>query len=1372
MAKLTINNFNGGEVSPYLYAREDVDGIYNKSCLKMENFIPLPYGGASKRPATKYLGNSHSGKVRLIPFTFSVSENYLLEFGNLYVRVWKNDSPHQNGGADILLTSPYTTADLDDIQFTQSADILFTAHKDHEPQEIKRFSDTSWSMSEVEWTFPPLLNENTDETIKITTSQKNGETVLTASQNLFNSNMVGGYFSFEAPRLSGNISLEKEFTASGISGAINVSNTNWDFETGGIWTGRITIERSLDGGVSYSTYITVCDTTSIDSTDGAKNFSVSSPTIEGNNTFLRVQYEKGTSNTGDCQISLIPTSTTVNSLVRITSYNSATSVVGAVISDFQDSIGDYTTSWASGTAFSVDDKVLIQGGLEYASVSKDLSAFSGILATVDTVSAANSSRIAGTYDFVDGTTNGISSQVSSSDSSAGPGSGARIRVVVDGSGAATVTPLGVSGKNYVASLGVNNQFTITDAALGGGGAPNLTFNVASVATSGGLDNMRGGVYGDSKYFAIDNARKVHVFTKDSSDNFMPFDQWTATNLDSSSNTSLDLTYYSNHIYVLGGITAKTETFYNAGSATTGFERLKVFKYDLDGSNAAEFLSDEAVPIGGSTANSTFKDITIPRGIGVLNGKFYISCVMTAQKFFSLKMRRDLYFNTKVAIRKYGSTGSFETETQLFSQSFSYRYGIPSGTVTNPEGVSGTPNITDITGISDASVNQLYCIDKENNKISFFTPTFISAGSFILTGQFPTSTVTASFYDDTTDGSELFWVSDTTGATKKYSFVTTSKYYQCLLAVASSDGDDFNSQLSDGHWYEVQPKMNRWSEGAFSNYRGFPDTLTFFENRLIYAGTPTKPNTLWLSEIDNFFNFKTATLDTSPMRITIASGQLDGIQWLVPHRQLIIGTSGSEWSLGAESDNKPVTPTSFDIKRKTTYGSSSIAGLLVNSAVLFFMRQGKKLREWIFNFDSQDYVAPDLTLVAEHISGTGFKTIALQQQPDNIVWTINSNDELVGMTYERDQKVIGWHRHKCTGAFESVMVLPNASSADSVYVSIKVTVPTIRNDSVINENTEVNNDRTEVRYICKLDDREWGTNYTTQYNGLDYYKVATNVSTGTISGYNYGIGETYTIVANGNTTLSGVVDSDGDLNIGTATKLVISSASLEASHLVLNFSEPHGLAVGDTINVSGLSTGSTDPNGKYLLEDGSITDADTITTDLTGSNQSYTTSGSSKVTAYILSAIRNDSVINEDTEVNNDRLGPFARLVIGKLYTGTLAPLYLNYQSRNGSTGGSKLNASKATLRFKDTVTAKVGQTELSSDLQIVKFKKPENIRNDSVINEDTEVNNDREEMVSETAEAYMSNAPEYLQTVYVVSDEPQPCTVLSMTPHVDTGSIR
>jgi hypothetical protein len=110
------------------------------------------------------------------------------------------------------------------------------------------------------------------------------------------------------------------------------------------------------------------------------------------------------------------------------------------------------------------------------------------------------------------------------------------------------------------------------------------------------------------------------------------------------------------------------------------------------------------------------------------------------------------------------------------------------------------------------------------------------------------------------------------------------------------------------------------------------------------------------------------------------------------------------------------------------------------------------------------------------------------------------------------------------------------------------------------------------------------------------------------------------------------------------------------------------------------------------------------------------------------------------------------VVIGKEYTGVLAPLYLNLQTRSGTTSGSKLNASMATLRFKDTVSAKCGQTEATADLQPVKFAGTG--------------------MVSETALVYLANAPEYLQTVYVVADDPSPCTILSMMPRVDTGGVR
>ena len=106
----------------------------------------------------------------------------------------------------------------------------------------------------------------------------------------------------------------------------------------------------------------------------------------------------------------------------------------------------------------------------------------------------------------------------------------------------------------------------------------------------------------------------------------------------------------------------------------------------------------------------------------------------------------------------------------------------------------------------------------------------------------------------------------------------------------------------------------------------------------------------------------------------------------------------------------------------------------------------------------------------------------------------------------------------------------------------------------------------------------------------------------------------------------------------------------------------------------------------------------------------------------------------------------ANIIVGLPYTATLAPLYQDIQYRNGTTQGSKKSIQKATIRFKDTLSAKVGQTE--TDLDPVRFAST------------TALN-------TEDAEVWLSNANEFLQTVYVVSDTPQPCTVLAMVVDVE-----
>ncbi len=264
----------------------------------------------------------------------------------------------------------------------------------------------------------------------------------------------------------------------------------------------------------------------------------------------------------------------------------------------------------------------------------------------------------------------------------------------------------------------------------------------------------------------------------------------------------------------------------------------------------------------------------------------------------------------------------------------------------------------------------------------------------------------------------------------------------------------------------------WSEGAWSKYRGYPSAITLHESRLVYANTLSRPNVLWLSTIDDFSNFRQTTLDDGSMTLMINSASNDEIKWLVSQHSLIIGTGSGEWALESESDNKAITPSAFSLKRKTTYGSNDIQGVMVNSAVLFVMRQGRKVREFVYNVDQLDYVAPDMTILAEHITSGGITDAKYVQQPDNLLVCLRADGTMILMTYERDQDVTGWQRwNNEEFEFESVAVLPKADAEDEIYVTVKMTI-----------------DGDIVRCVGVFDPREWGNDVSTEWNGSDLYKA--------------------------------------------------------------------------------------------------------------------------------------------------------------------------------------------------------------------------------------------------------------------------------------------
>lgn len=89
--KKTYRAFSAGELSEDMYGRYDVDK-YGTGCMILKNWIIMAQGGVYKRPGTKFrasIGNE-SKKCRLVPFKFSTIQNYVLEFGDQYMRVYKD----------------------------------------------------------------------------------------------------------------------------------------------------------------------------------------------------------------------------------------------------------------------------------------------------------------------------------------------------------------------------------------------------------------------------------------------------------------------------------------------------------------------------------------------------------------------------------------------------------------------------------------------------------------------------------------------------------------------------------------------------------------------------------------------------------------------------------------------------------------------------------------------------------------------------------------------------------------------------------------------------------------------------------------------------------------------------------------------------------------------------------------------------------------------------------------------------------------------------------------------------------------------------------------------------------------------------------
>ena len=209
----------------------------------------------------------------------------------------------------------------------------------------------------------------------------------------------------------------------------------------------------------------------------------------------------------------------------------------------------------------------------------------------------------------------------------------------------------------------------------------------------------------------------------------------------------------------------------------------------------------------------------------------------------------------------------------------------------------------------------------------------------------------------------------------------------------------------------------WSLGTFTSTKGFPKAVSFFEQRLVFAGTTSFPQTIFASESGLYEEFDVGSSNAADAFIyTIAANRVNVIRWLAPARDLIVGTVGGEFKVGRPT-GEPLKPDNVQITQQTTYGGYTTQPIQIGNAVLFVQRQQKKIREFAYRFESDAYLAPDMTLLAEHITGKGIVDVDYAQEPDSIYWAVRKDGALLGMTYQREEDVIAWHRHIIGGSYK-------------------------------------------------------------------------------------------------------------------------------------------------------------------------------------------------------------------------------------------------------------------------------------------------------------------------------------------------------------------
>lgn len=264
----------------------------------------------------------------------------------------------------------------------------------------------------------------------------------------------------------------------------------------------------------------------------------------------------------------------------------------------------------------------------------------------------------------------------------------------------------------------------------------------------------------------------------------------------------------------------------------------------------------------------------------------------------------------------------------------------------------------------------------------------------------------------------------------------------VLATMPTSGDG-NSSLPN--MAIALPTTSFWSEGAWSDYRGWPQHVQETgDERIAFAGTRSEPGGFFETRSfgfgANFVDFKPGlgtgrVVDDDAIRRTIGGGA-DAVAWLAFASTMMVGTARKEYAFGGTSVDDPPTPASNAFRGLSGVGGASIKAAETHDGVVFVPRGNRGLNQIRLGAD-QGYGDQDLAIFARDLVAGRIAKIVWAPHPDKTLWVLLETGQLLHLLYDPRQNAFGFHVHALGGGFvvEDLSVLAGPDGRDTLWLTV-------------------------------------------------------------------------------------------------------------------------------------------------------------------------------------------------------------------------------------------------------------------------------------------------------------------------------------------------